>query len=142
MVYSNTKTVQRLIRLMKAKSKRTFLRFNTASGTSYEDIRTFHRCRRHRFATKALLCNKQYFYVIVVYLNNAHITHCCVRNATMVRRTRHNVTLYLHCLTCLLILSRLQAHCPNLYRRCHVYSAFPLSSNKSNRLLDVAIYRI
>ena len=48
-----------------------------------------------------MLYNTQYFYIADsdMYANNTHIMYCCVSTATMVIRTRHNVTLYVYCLS-------------------------------------------
>jgi hypothetical protein len=42
----------------------------------------------------ALLCNSEYYYIVDsgMYLNNTHRICCCVYTATVVTRTRHNVT--------------------------------------------------
>jgi len=52
-------------------TRRTPLKFDIGglkrtktSATLYGGLNTFHCCRRHKFATKALLRNTQYFYIV------------------------------------------------------------------------------
>ena len=68
-------------------------------GTVHEDQRTF--ClRRHKFPIKPVLGNTQYFYMAVSWKSTSHKEWSVVYTAIMVTRTRHNVTLYVHCLSC------------------------------------------
>ena len=53
----------RTVSMRKAMSKRTFFCFNAAADTLREKLRTFYCCRRHKFATKALLFKTKYLYV-------------------------------------------------------------------------------
>jgi hypothetical protein len=34
----------------------------------------------------------------LLYINNTKATHCCISVATWFTRTRHNITIYIHCL--------------------------------------------
>ena len=36
----------------------------------------------------------------IMLLNNTHRTHCCGGNVTMIKRMRHNLMFYVHCLSC------------------------------------------
>lgn len=65
------------------------------SGTVQDDVTMFYSCRRHKLATKARLCNTQYFYAVELdkKLNDTHRTQCYGPTVTIVTRTRHNVTL-------------------------------------------------
>jgi hypothetical protein len=67
-----------------------------AFRTSNEDLRTFYCCRRHKLATRAMLCNIQHFYAADsdMYCSNAQRMHCCLSIAKTVTRTQHNFTLY------------------------------------------------
>ena len=81
--------------LKKAIDKGIFFCFHATFRTSHEDTRTSRCCWWHKFATKALLCNTQYFYTVDsdAYFNNAQGMHCSLATATMVTRTHHNITL-------------------------------------------------
>ena len=50
----------------------------------------------NKFALKAILCNFQYFYIV----GSDMCLKPCVYIVTVVTRTRHNVTLNVHCLSC------------------------------------------
>ena len=81
--------------LKKTIDKGIFFCFPATCRTSREDTRTSRCCWWHKFATKALLCNTQYFYTVDsdVYFSNAQGMHCCLATATMVTPTHHNNTL-------------------------------------------------
>ena len=66
------------------------------SGRLWKVISKLYFWRRNKFATKTLLCNTEYFYIVDsdTQLNNAHRTHCDVSTATNIKRTRHTLTLY------------------------------------------------
>ena len=58
------------------------------------------------FSRQILLCNTQYFYAADgdIYPNDTLGMYCCcISTATLVRRTRHTVTLYVGCIACLLM---------------------------------------
>lgn len=62
---------------------------------------------RHMFALRVLLCNTQYIYVIDsdMQIKSTHRMRCCISATTLVTRTRHSVTLYVHSQSCYLICS-------------------------------------
>jgi len=51
---------------MKICRENTYIGYNRTkiSGRLRKDISKLYCCRRHKFATKALLCNTQYFYIV------------------------------------------------------------------------------
>jgi len=53
------------------------------------------KVRNNKFATKALLCNTQYFYTVDsdMYFSNAQGMFRCLATATMVTRKHYNITL-------------------------------------------------
>ena len=65
-------------------------------NTFHEDLNMLYCCWRHKFVIKAFLCNNQYCYIVNsdMYLNDKQRTHCCVSTATIVTRTRRDVTRY------------------------------------------------
>jgi len=85
-----------LLRLQKAVSRRTLFCFGMAPGTAHEDLRTVHRCRRHKFAIHHCCATFNIFIQLTVTCSfySKHRMHCCVSTATMVTRTRSNVTLH------------------------------------------------
>ena len=69
--------------------------YNKISIILHEYLNTFHCCRRHKFAIRALLCNNQYFQFADndMRLSNTQRRICCVFTVTMATmRTCHNVT--------------------------------------------------
>ena len=93
--------------LQKAVSRRLFC-FGMAPGTAHEDLRTVHCCRRHKFAIHHCCATLNILVQLTVKCSfySKQRMHCCVSNATMVTRTRPNVTLHVHCLSCSVIMSR------------------------------------
>ena len=81
--------VSQNVRLKKAMKKCIFFCFSATMGNLREDLRVTFNCCRNKFNIKALLCNIQSFYRV---LNNEHRILCCVPTATVVTRTRHNIT--------------------------------------------------
>jgi hypothetical protein len=72
------------------------------SGTLHEDPSSFYCSRRHEFAIKQC-CALLSIFILVTMTCSATIytTHCCDSIAEVVTRTRHNVTSYVHGLSCL-----------------------------------------
>jgi hypothetical protein len=56
---------------------------------------TSYCCWGHKFPLKTVLCNFQYFYIV----GSDMCLKPCVSIATLVTRTRRNVTLSVHCLS-------------------------------------------
>jgi len=75
---------------------------------THEDLRTVHCCRQHKFAIHHCCATLNSFIQLTVTcsFNSTQRMHCCVSIATMVTRTRHNVPLHVHCLSCSVIMSR------------------------------------
>ena len=71
------------------------------------DITSYSQ-RRHRWQYN--VGQKKDFFLIQLTgtcsFNNRHKMHCRVSTATMVTRTRHNVKLHVHCLSCSVIMPR------------------------------------
>jgi len=68
-------------------------------GTLHKDLSTSYWHLWQKFIIKALLHNTQCFILLTVTWGLTIMRrHSCNSNATMVRRRRHNVTLYVHCL--------------------------------------------
>jgi hypothetical protein len=85
----------------------------------YEDLLTFCFCQPLKFVIKALLCNIQYLCAFDSDVQlNIHRMHCCVSTTTMVTRVRHNVTLYVHCLSCFKCYYRLFYNRLYMHRNC------------------------
>ena len=83
-----------IVRLKKAMSKQTNIPM----------FGTFYCCRRHKFAQMHCCATVIIFMQLAVQLNGTHRIDCSVSSATMVRRTRHSVTLYVCCLSCFKLL--------------------------------------
>jgi len=58
--------------------------------------------RRHKFAIHHCCATLNIFIQLAVTCNfiSTQRMHCCVPTATMVTRTRHNVTSHVHCTSC------------------------------------------
>ena len=72
-------------------------------GTLHELLRKFYCSRRHKLASKPLLCNIQYFHILTVKFKSTihRAGFVALSIATVVMQTRHIITLYEHCLCCL-----------------------------------------
>jgi hypothetical protein len=93
-----------IVRIKKAMSKRTFFCFNAASDTLHEDLRTLYCCRRHTFATKALLCNTIFLYswqwrVAQQYTQNAFLCFHSNNNYVIAPQCYVTRTLPILCVT-------------------------------------------
>jgi len=54
-----------------------------------------------------------------IYANNKDGTYCCASMTTMVTRTRHNVTLYLHCLVLFVTLTDGHSRHNKCFQMCY-----------------------
>ena len=90
-----------IVRLQRTISRPAFFCFKAASHNLYEDVRKSYFYHGYKFAIKAFVYSTQYFYVVD---SNTQIytqrRRCCVSTAKRFRRTRHNITLYVNCLSC------------------------------------------
>lgn len=46
-------------------------------ATSHKDLSMFYCCQKHKYAIRALLCNKQYFHVLQQYTHSALLHFHC-----------------------------------------------------------------
>ena len=66
---------------------------NVAAVTLHGDVRKVYCLRRHKFSTRELLTNTQYFFILD---NKAEKTLGCFSTVTAVTWKRHKVTLNVH----------------------------------------------
>ena len=73
------------------------------SGTLGEDLNTGYCCRGPKFVVRTLLCNAEYFYVLLTVTSCSAIRTeriVAFQLQTVVTRTRRSLKLYVHYLCC------------------------------------------
>ena len=89
-------------RILISKEKPNFVKSGQKlSRILHEDQTSIYNFRWRHIATKVLLCNMLYCYIVnSTCSSTVHTKNCFHFIATMSTRTRHNKTLYVHCLSC------------------------------------------